>query len=101
MGNGNELTKEGYLFCGRGYIQLTGKENYTAFGKSIGEDVCANPDVVASKYALLSAAWFFSRHRISLRKTLQLLLQIAIAQETSQDRSIRNRWRKEGQKKCL
>ena len=62
MGNGAEATREGYKFRGRGYIQLTGKENYTAFGKSIGEDVCANPDVVASKYALLSAAWFFSKN---------------------------------------
>ena len=62
MGNGAEATKEGYKFRGRGYIQLTGKENYTAFGKSIGEDILSNPDVVSSKYALLSAAWFFSKN---------------------------------------
>jgi putative chitinase len=62
MGNGPESTGEGYKFRGRGYIQLTGKENYTAFGKSIGEDMTLNPDVVASKYALLSAAWFFSKN---------------------------------------
>ena len=62
MGNGTESTGEGYKFRGRGYIQLTGKENYTAFGKSIGEDMTVNPDVVASKYALLSAAWFFSKN---------------------------------------
>ena len=62
MGNGPEASGEGYKFRGRGYIQLTGKENYTAFGKSIGEDMTLNPDVVASKYALLSAAWFFSKN---------------------------------------
>jgi len=62
MGNGSEASGEGYKFRGRGYIQLTGKENYTAFGKSIGEDITSNPDVVASKYALLSAAWFFSKN---------------------------------------
>jgi putative chitinase len=62
MGNGPESSGEGYKFRGRGYIQLTGKENYTAFGKSIGEDIISNPDVVASKYALLSAAWFFSKN---------------------------------------
>jgi putative chitinase len=62
MGNGPESSGEGSKFCGRGYIQLTGKDNYTAFGKSIGEDVCANPQVVAEKYALLSAAWFFSKN---------------------------------------
>ena len=62
MGNGNEASGEGYKFRGRGYIQLTGKENYTAFGKAIGEDILANPDKVASTYALLSAAWFFSKN---------------------------------------
>jgi putative chitinase len=62
MGNGPESSGEGAKFCGRGYIQLTGKDNYTAFGKSIGEDVCANPQVVAEKYALLSAAWFFNKN---------------------------------------
>jgi len=64
MGNGAEATREGYKFRGRGYIQLTGKENYTAFGKSIGEDILANPDKVASQYALLSAAWFFSKNNL-------------------------------------
>ena len=62
MGNGLEASGEGYKFRGRGYIQLTGKENYTAFGKAIGEDILANPDKVASTYALLSAAWFFSKN---------------------------------------
>lgn len=62
MGNGPEPTKEGYKFRGRGYIQLTGKDNYTAFGKAINEDVISNPDLVSSKYALLSAAWFFSKN---------------------------------------
>ena len=62
MGNGTEASGDGVKFCGRGYIQLTGKENYTAFGKSIGVDVCANPELVASQYALASAAWFFSKN---------------------------------------
>ena len=62
MGNGPESTGEGYKFRGRGYIQLTGKDNYTAFGKAINEDMTANPDKVASHYALLSAAWFFNKN---------------------------------------
>jgi len=62
MGNGPESTGEGYKFRGRGYIQLTGKENYTAFGKSINEDILSNPDKVAANYALLSAAWFFNKN---------------------------------------
>jgi putative chitinase len=66
MGNGPEASGDGAKFCGRGYIQLTGKDNYTAFGKSIGEDVCANPQVVAEKYALLSAAWFFNKNKLHI-----------------------------------
>lgn len=62
MGNGGEDTKEGWKFRGRGYIQLTGKHNYTEFGKAINEDVVSNPDVVATKYPLLSAAWFFHKN---------------------------------------
>ena len=62
MGNGPEASGDGSKFCGRGYIQLTGKDNYTAFGKSINEDMSANPDKVASSYALLSAAWFFNKN---------------------------------------
>jgi putative chitinase len=62
MGNGPESSGDGAKFCGRGYIQLTGKDNYTAFGKSIGEDMTVNPEKVATDYALLSAAWFFSKN---------------------------------------
>ena len=64
MGNGGEETKEGYKFRGRGYIQLTGKENYTSFAKSIGEDTVANPDLVATKYPLASAAFFFDSNKL-------------------------------------
>lgn len=60
MGNGDEASKEGFKFRGRGYIQLTGKENYTKFGKFIGEDIASNPDLVATKYPLASAAFFFN-----------------------------------------
>jgi putative chitinase len=62
MGNGGEATGEGYKFRGRGYIQLTGKDNYSAFTKSIGEDCVANPDLVSTKYPLGSVRWFFSHH---------------------------------------
>jgi len=66
MGNGPEASGEGFKFKGRGYIQLTGKDNYTAFAKAINEDVVANPDLVATKYPLASAAWFF--HKNGLHK---------------------------------
>jgi putative chitinase len=64
MGNGDESTKEGYKFSGKGYIQLTGKENYTNFAKFIGEDTVSNPDLVATKYPLASAAFFFNTNKL-------------------------------------
>ena len=62
MGNGPESSGDGSKYCGRGYIQLTGKDNYVAFGKSINEDITANPEKVSTHYALLSAAWFFTKN---------------------------------------
>ena len=64
MGNGNEASGEGYKFRGRGYIQLTGKDNYKAFSDFIGEDCVANPDLVATKYPLTSAAFFFHKNKL-------------------------------------
>lgn len=64
MGNGNEASGEGWSFRGRGYIQLTGKDNYRAFDATVGEDILANPDLVATKYPLASAAFFFKRNNL-------------------------------------
>jgi len=64
MGNGPEATGDGYKFRGRGYIQLTGRDNYTRFAKFIGEDTVNNPDLVATKYPLASAAFFFDSNKL-------------------------------------
>lgn len=66
MGNGPEASGEGWKFRGRGYIQLTGKSNYTEFNKVVPENLIESPDLVATKYPLLSAAWFF--HKNGLHK---------------------------------
>ena len=64
MGNGDEASGDGWKFRGRGYIQLTGKDNYTQFDKSVEDDILANPDLVATKYPLMSAAFFFERNNL-------------------------------------
>jgi putative chitinase len=64
MGNGDEASGEGYRFRGRGYIQLTGKENYKAFDATVEDDILANPDLVATKYPLMSAAFFFNNNKL-------------------------------------
>jgi len=67
MGNGDEASKEGWKFKGRGYIQLTGKDNYKAFSEWAKEpSIMENPDQVADdKYAGLSAIWFWNKNGLS------------------------------------
>lgn len=68
MGNGTEETKEGWKYRGRGFIQLTGKNNYTKFSEFVkdnGDNTVDNPELVATKYPLLSAAWFWHTNSIN------------------------------------
>ena len=65
MGNGDEASQDGWLYRGRGYIQLTGKDNYAAFNDQVPEDVIKNPDLVATQYPMLSAAWFWDKNKIN------------------------------------
>lgn len=66
MGNGDTASGEGYLFRGRGVIQLTGKDNYSAFASSIKMTL---PDVIdyvqTKKGALESACWYWNSRNIN------------------------------------
>lgn len=64
MGNGAEASGDGYKYRGRGYIQLTGKDNYSLFDATVPESIIAQPDLVATKYPLASAAFFFKRNNL-------------------------------------
>lgn len=62
MGNGDESTGDGAKFKGRGAIQVTGRENYTQLSKTTGIDFISKPELLeTTKYALLSAGWFWSK----------------------------------------
>jgi len=61
---GNTEAGDGVRFKGRGYIQLTGRANYTKFSKFCNEDCVANPDLVSTKYPMLSAAYFFNSGKL-------------------------------------
>ncbi len=66
MGNGNEVSKEGFKFRGRGVLHITGKSNYLAFNKFVSNvDLIKNPDLVASTFALTSGAWFWLTNNIN------------------------------------
>ena len=59
MGNGPEETGDGYRYCGRGLIQLTGKQNYQNFADSIETAVEDLPEYLATfEGAVQSACWF-------------------------------------------
>lgn len=64
MGNSDEQSKEGWKFRGRGYLQITGKNNYKLFGNFIGHDLINNPEAVATIYPLESAYWFFNVNKL-------------------------------------
>jgi putative chitinase len=61
---GNTEPGDGVKFKGRGYIQLTGRANYTKFSQFCGEDCVVNPELVATKYPMLSAAYFFDKNKL-------------------------------------
>lgn len=69
MGNGAESTGDGWRFRGRGPIQLTGKDNYTACSRDLFGDLrlVNNPDLVTSdkKIALMTACWFWKRNNLN------------------------------------
>ena len=64
MGNGDEASGDGFKYRGRGYLQLTGKNNYKAFSAFIGQDCVADPTLVANRYPMDSAVWFFDVNKI-------------------------------------
>lgn len=64
MGNGDESSGDGWKYRGRGALQLTGKSNYQEFDKIVEENILENPDLVAGKYALASAAFFFQKNNL-------------------------------------
>ena len=66
MGNGLEETGDGWLYHGRGLIQLTGKDNYTLAGDALNMDFIHSPDyVLVPKYAALTAGWFWNKRNLN------------------------------------
>ena len=65
MGNGDEASKDGWKFRGRGALQLTGRSNYEAFAKYLNKpEIIENPDLVTTTYAFESAMYFFEKNKL-------------------------------------
>lgn len=66
MGNGDESSGDGFRYCGRGLIQLTGKNNYTAFAESIETPVEEIPTYLETfEGAVQSACWFWETNNLN------------------------------------
>ena len=66
MGNGDEASGDGWRYCGRGLIQLTGKDNYTFFAGSLGVAVEEAAEYLATfEGAAQSACWFWEQNKLN------------------------------------
>ena len=66
MGNGDESSGDGFRYCGRGLIQLTGRNNYTKFAESIGMAVEEVPALLETfEGAVKSACWFWKTNNLN------------------------------------
>jgi putative chitinase len=62
---GNVQPGDGFRFAGRGYIQVTGRANYTQFKKGVTDDVVANSTLVEKKYVAETACWFWRTRKLN------------------------------------
>ena len=66
MGNGDEASGDGFRYCGRGLIQLTGHDNYQNFADSVSMDVTQVPDYLQTfEGAVQSACWFWENNNLN------------------------------------
>ena len=66
MGNGDEASGDGWKFCGRGLIQLTGRNNYQAFADSLEISIDEVPEYLGTfEGAVQSACWFWESNNLN------------------------------------
>lgn len=80
LGNGDEASGDGWKYRGHGDIQLTGKTNHQAFFKAIGVDINSDPSLVATKYPILSAAWYWNIKGLNTKADLGVSDKIILAE---------------------
>jgi putative chitinase len=67
MGNGNAISGEGWKYRGRGFLQITGKENYFNLANDTDIDCLKNPDLLLEEAnAMISALWFWNKKGLNI-----------------------------------
>jgi putative chitinase len=67
MGNGSPESNDGARFIGRGYIQITGRNNYTKLSNDLNIDFLSKPELLEEiKYAMLSAGWYWNVNNLNI-----------------------------------
>lgn len=66
MGNGNEASGDGWKYRGRGFIQITGHNNYEALAQDTGIDYLNNPELLLNEAdSMISAIWFWKKNNLN------------------------------------
>jgi putative chitinase len=67
MGNGDEASGDGYAYRGRGWIQITGYDNYAGAADDLGINCANDPDLLSRlPGAAQAAAWFWNKHHLNV-----------------------------------
>lgn len=66
MGNGNEASGDGYKYRGRGFLQITGFNQYLVLSKDTGVDFLENPELLQEElHAMVSACWYWNKNNLN------------------------------------
>jgi putative chitinase len=66
LGNTPEDDDDGIKYCGRGYIQITGRANYEALSEDTGIDFITNPELLEQEAnAMISALWYWNSRNLN------------------------------------
>jgi putative chitinase len=77
MGNGNEASGDGFKYSGKGYIQITGKENYALLTKDTGTDFVNHPELLlTNENAIMSAGWYWNSRKLNAYADIDDILTI-------------------------
>jgi putative chitinase len=87
---GNDQPGDGWKFHGRGYLQYTGRDNYTTFGRKFGVDLVGNPDIAAEPEmaAKLAIAYWKDKIPKSKREDVEAAAYIINGGDNGMDKRI-------------